>query len=239
MPIIWVQCIDGNVYCTSAVPAWALTTTTGTAVTLNIWNTATNTTSSTVYWPMAHSAFDSPHDHYRQAVLQQQAMQYMAAQQAAQQTMPGGVYYAAAAHGALQQLQAPPPTPEQLAERERRMREDRERTRQALRNRESATRRARELLLEHLTPEQRETFIRHSWFVVEGGLSKTRYRIHTDRGPAGNIVELDAAGLQVAQLCGHIRTTRVPEHDEFLAQMIMLQADEAGYRRIANRSPLR
>jgi hypothetical protein len=36
--------------------------------------------------------------------------------------------------------------------------------------------------------------------------------------------------------CGHVRSVIMPEHDEFLAQMIMLQADEDGYRALANRS---
>src|SRR5215813_1555829 len=54
-------------------------------------------------------------------------------------------------------------------------------------------RKARALLLSHLTPGQRETFINHGWFIVEGGVSKKRYRM-AGATYSNNIRELDANG---------------------------------------------
>lgn len=110
-----------------------------------------------------------------------------------------------------------------------------------------ANRRAMELLLSHLTNEQRDTLERNSWFVVRGGQSGRRYRID-GRSYAGNVHLLREQALAVtppiqgvvppdtveAAYCGHCDYT-IPLGDQLLAQKIMLEADEAGYIALANR----
>jgi hypothetical protein len=117
---------------------------------------------------------------------------------------------------------------EEAAEQARIVREQRELERQA------AKRRAHELLLSYLTAEQRETVEKHKWFVVVGGKSKTKYRIRTDKGVAGNI-EVLSWGRKVATLCCHCKSD-IPEADQFLAQKIVLTFDEDEFLRTANRT---
>jgi len=52
--------------------------------------------------------------------------------------------------------------------------------RRAAEQRRAALVRSQELLLEHLTPEQRDTFHKNKWFLVIGGKTKTQYRIRTE-----------------------------------------------------------
>ncbi len=115
-------------------------------------------------------------------------------------------------------------------QREEQERLIREQTRAA---REAALARSRELLLSHLTPAQRRTFEENNWFIVEGGATRTRYRIHT-RGYAGNIEILheDAA---IVRLCGHLREN-LPLYDHHVAQKISLEFDEEAFVRLCNRS---
>lgn len=137
---------------------------------------------------------------------------------------------------------------QQEAARLLRMIEDRERThaeRQRLQEQQAqiareqqqqhaaARDRARELLLEHLSPAQRETFIANGWFVVEGGRSKTRYRIRS-AGAAGNIDVLDRRDRTTHRLCCHAASD-IPLGDQWLAQKIMLELAEDDFLRIANR----
>lgn len=103
---------------------------------------------------------------------------------------------------------------------------------QAEQKRSEAAERARELLLKHLTPEQRETYVSNGWFVVEGGRSKKRYRIHT-RTYAGNIDVLDGDKTEV-RLCCHCADA-IPQHDHHLAQKLMLEAAEDDFLRAAKR----
>lgn len=91
--------------------------------------------------------------------------------------------------------------------------------------------RSRELLLSHLTPEQRKTFEKNQWFVVEGGKTKVKYRINTNTY-AGNIHVL-AAGRVTHRLCVHCED--VPLHDHHLAQKLWLEHDEERILKIANR----
>lgn len=107
--------------------------------------------------------------------------------------------------------------------------------RSELRNleRQVARERARGLLLEHLTPAQRKTFEKNAWFVVEGGRSKKRYRIEA-RGVAGNVYQLDQKGHVVATFCGHADHS-IPDYDQYLAQKLMLEANEDAYLALANR----
>lgn len=94
----------------------------------------------------------------------------------------------------------------------------------------TAGKKAEELLLSHLTPEQRETFIKGRWFVVQG--KKRQYRIH-GRTYAGNIEVLEGDKV-IERLCCHCRAD-IPLHDHLLAQKIMLESAEADFIKIANR----
>jgi len=92
--------------------------------------------------------------------------------------------------------------------------------------------RARELLLSHLTDEQRRTFENNGWFVVEGGRTGGRYRIR--QGYAGNVDVLDG-DLVSHKLCAHADPVAVPWPDQMLAQKLMLEIDEDDFLAIANR----
>jgi hypothetical protein len=89
--------------------------------------------------------------------------------------------------------------------------------------------RARELLLSHLTEEQRATFIENRWFVVIGGRSRMRYRIETGHLVA-NVRRLD----DNARLCAHCDHS-LPMDDHLIAQKLMLEYDEDAFLAIANR----
>lgn len=102
--------------------------------------------------------------------------------------------------------------------------------------------RAKELLLSKLTPAQRKTFEEHKWFIVEGGRSKTRYRIHADRGLTGNIHVLPAkkpppgvAEMALHRLCAHCADHMVPLYDHLLSQKLMLEHAEDEFVALANR----
>lgn len=97
---------------------------------------------------------------------------------------------------------------------------------------EIAKLRARDLLLEHLTPAQRETFTKNHWFVVRGGMTKTDYQININ-GYAGNIFALKG-GKPVESLCCHC-DGGIPLHDQHLAQKLALEYDEERFLRTANR----
>jgi hypothetical protein len=117
---------------------------------------------------------------------------------------------------------------QQRAEEQRRIQE---RQAEHIRKEKQALDRSRELLLSHLTPEQRKTFEKNQWFVVEGGKTKVKYRINTNTY-AGNIHVL--AGSKVThRLCVHCEG--VPLHDHHLAQKLWLEHDEERILKIANR----
>lgn len=98
----------------------------------------------------------------------------------------------------------------------------------------AAHQRALELLLQHLTPAQRETFERNKWFVVEGGKSKQRYRIHHKGHMVANIDVLDGDDV-THRLCGHCDLDAVPIADQLIAQKMMLEYDEDAFLALANR----
>lgn len=99
----------------------------------------------------------------------------------------------------------------------------------------AAKARARELLLEHLTPGQRETCDRSGWFIVEGGKSKTKYRIRALESMVANVDVLNARGAPLHRLCAHARVGTVPLGDQLLSQKIMLELAEDDFLRTANR----
>jgi hypothetical protein len=95
----------------------------------------------------------------------------------------------------------------------------------------AALARSRELLIEHLSAEQRATFEGHKWFVVEGGKTKQKYRIRTE-SYAGNIDVLNGSRVS-HRLCVHC--DRIPLYDHHLAQKLALEYDEERLLKIANR----
>jgi hypothetical protein len=115
-------------------------------------------------------------------------------------------------------------------EEERQQREAR--TRVYERERKLAHERSRELLLAHLTKEQRRTFEENEWFIVKGGKSGNHYKIHT-LSYAGNVEVLDAKLQRIAGICCHC--DGIPLHDHHLAQKIAIQWDEERFLRVANR----
>lgn len=97
-----------------------------------------------------------------------------------------------------------------------------------------AKKRALDLLLENLTPEQQKTFEEKKWFVVEGGKSKTQYRIRAKDDLVANIDVIDGERTK-HRLCGHCNASKVPLGDQLLAQKVMLEFAEDDFLRVANR----
>lgn len=64
------------------------------------------------------------------------------------------------------------------------------------------------------------------------GKSGTRYKV-TDRGTVANVHVLDAKNKVSHRLCAH--PLRVPQGDVMLAQKLMLEHDEEGFVKLANR----
>lgn len=96
-----------------------------------------------------------------------------------------------------------------------------------------AQERAQELLLAHLTPEQRSTFKKNGWFVVVGGRSGKRYRIAANDNLAANIYVLDGEAVS-HRLCAHCDLKTVPLADHLLAQKITLETAEDEFLSRAN-----
>lgn len=121
-----------------------------------------------------------------------------------------------------------------IVERERIAAEQRQRATEATARRNAAHTRAKELLFEHLTPKQRETFDKNGWFVVEGGRSKQTYRINI-HSSSGNI-EIMQGRRATHRLCCHCSDRLIPLHDQLLAQKLMLEFAEDDFLRLANRT---
>jgi hypothetical protein len=123
--------------------------------------------------------------------------------------------------------------------------EQRERQEEEWQARARAEERAKETLESLLTQEQIEDLRRTKAFelITQSG---RRYRIR--RGVSGN-VRLVEDGREVEALCAHPRTSlhddagrylgALPSEDVMIAQMLALNADEEGFRRIANITPMR
>lgn len=93
--------------------------------------------------------------------------------------------------------------------------------------REAATARARNLLLAHLSPAQRDSLARLGHFDVQ--VEGRTYRIR--QGTHGNVRLLDA-GREVRSFCA--QPDGVPAEDAMLAQKLMIETDEAAFLRVAN-----
>lgn len=97
-----------------------------------------------------------------------------------------------------------------------------------------AVEKAQQILLDHLTPNQKEAVEKNGWFVIEGGMSKKKYKIKT-RTVAGNVEEIDDKGIVIAKYCCHI-SHNFPSPDHHLAQKLMLEWDESEFLKIANKT---
>ena len=94
---------------------------------------------------------------------------------------------------------------------------------------EAAKKRAERLLVEHLTLAQRAAYEKDRFFEVVA--AKARYRIYHD----GAVRRLGEDGREVAVYCIH-PDEAIPAGDLALAKKLLLEADEAAFRRIANES---
>jgi hypothetical protein len=91
---------------------------------------------------------------------------------------------------------------------------------------------AKRLLIECLSPEQRASLEAHNYFDVKLP-SGAVYRIN--KGWAHNVKRLKRDGTaEHGTFCAHPSDT-VPHYDNMLAQKFMLETDEAAFLRIANR----
>ena len=93
----------------------------------------------------------------------------------------------------------------------------------------AAMERAERLLVEHLSPAQRAAYERDRFFEVVA--AKSRYRIYHD----GAVRRLGEDGREVATYCIH-PDEAIPAGDLALAKKLLIEADEAAFRRIANES---
>lgn len=100
-----------------------------------------------------------------------------------------------------------------------------------LKRRVEAEERAKKLLLENLSLRQRLEFEKHGHFVVEG---KDGHRYRVRQGRSGNIDVVNRDGFIDHRLCVH-PVEDVPDFDTMLAQKLMLEHDETGLVRVANR----
>lgn len=122
---------------------------------------------------------------------------------------------------------------EEIRASQRREEELREREKEARRKQKEAEDRAEKLLLENLDLKQRLDYRERHYFVVKGS-SGRRYRIR--RGRSGNIDVIDKKGRVEHRLCAHPNEW-LPDPDTNLAQKLMLENDEEGFFKVANRHP--
>jgi hypothetical protein len=99
-----------------------------------------------------------------------------------------------------------------------------------------STEKAKQILLEHLTPAQREMVEKNGWFVIEGGKSGKRYRIKAN-AIAGNVEEMDG-DKAIARYCCHL-PHQYPKSDHHLTQKLMLEWNEEEFLRVANKTNMR
>lgn len=94
--------------------------------------------------------------------------------------------------------------------------------------------RARCLLREWLSPEQRAQFDAEGYFEVIGSHTRRRYRIH--QGTMSNVLELNAVGQPTIGWC-FVPERSLAAGDVMLAQKIALETDEMAVLALANRFP--
>jgi hypothetical protein len=121
---------------------------------------------------------------------------------------------------------------EVTADWKRHLAEQNAREAERVRETAAADRRAQELLLSLLSPEQRESYLDRGWFEVRGSRGG-RWRIR-DRGQSGNVDLMPEIGEERdATYCAH-PPGGLPAADAHLAQMLALVTDEESFVRIAN-----
>jgi hypothetical protein len=128
--------------------------------------------------------------------------------------------------------------PARNPEAEQRALFERERARQAAMfegHAEAASALADGLLMEHLTPEQRECYKQNKWFVVEGGKSKIKYRINAKDNLIANVDVLHGGERISHRLCAHADPKVMPLGDHLLAQKMMIEFAEENFLKVANR----
>ncbi|MEH2488632.1 hypothetical protein [Bradyrhizobium sp. AZCC 2230] len=96
--------------------------------------------------------------------------------------------------------------------------------------------RARRLLREWLSPDQRAQFDAKGYFEVTGSHTGRRYRIHY--GTVSNVLELDDEMQPNTGWC-FVPERALVAGDVMLAQKIALETDEAAVLAIANRVSMR
>ena len=96
-------------------------------------------------------------------------------------------------------------------------------------------RRGIQLLIDHLSPEQRAQYEKRGYFEVTGGDTGRRYRIR--RGSQMNVEALDRNSCRVHLLC-FMPEGRIPLGDIMLAQKIALELFEREALGVANRAPM-
>ena len=100
---------------------------------------------------------------------------------------------------------------------------------------EAAVARAEELLKENLDEVQARDYAALQAFLVRAPSGST-YRIR--KGRSGNVTLLNEAGQDIESFCIH-PSVEFPDQDAMLAQKLLLETDEATFRRIANVTALR
>jgi len=100
---------------------------------------------------------------------------------------------------------------------------------------ELARRKGEQLLMEHLTPEQKAMYRRLKKFRVISSEGKV-YELDATK-QWHNVFELDDKGKRVNEFCIY-QTGQGPLPDNHLGQKLLLEADEAEFKRIANMTQL-
>lgn len=95
-----------------------------------------------------------------------------------------------------------------------------------------ANRRGIELLKQHLTEEQLAQYERYKWFIVKGGSTGNRYKIHY--GTQMNIHLLDEDGNSILKYC-FLPIGNLCAGDVMLSQKISLELDEEAALAVANK----
>lgn len=106
-----------------------------------------------------------------------------------------------------------------------------ERVQRMYREQAEAKAKAEQLLLDWMTPAQRKMWAKNGYFHVRGN-KRNKYQI-CGNSITGNVYQLNKWDTRVACFCASV--PGVPAADTWLAQALMLKADEDKFRRIANR----
>jgi hypothetical protein len=123
-------------------------------------------------------------------------------------------------------------TSEEIETANRKATEVLERERARLQRIEEAEQRAKSLLRDSLSRDQLIEFETFNYFTVISRDGQRRYRIR--KGWSHNVERIDERGERLHTLCAHPGET-VPEHDNMLAQKLMLEHCEEDFLKIANK----